>query len=44
MQLSDTKVVKNIDVPILLYWGNKDKEVPLNKAKKLNKYIKNSIF
>jgi len=36
------KDVKNINVPVLLLWGNKDKEVPINRAKKLNKKINNS--
>lgn len=34
------KDVKNINIPVLLIWGNKDKQVPLNKAKELNKKMK----
>ena len=33
---------KNIDVPTLIFWGEKDKETPMYMAKKLNKIIKNS--
>lgn len=36
------KTIKQIDVPTLLLWGDKDDKVPLNKAKKLNKLIQNS--
>ena len=34
--------VKSIKIPTLLIWGEKDKKVPLVKAKKLNKLIKES--
>ena len=36
------KIIKNIDIPILLLWGDKDDKVPLNKAKKINKLMENS--
>ncbi len=36
------KTVKQIDIPTLLIWGNKDNKVPLNKGIKLNKKLKNS--
>ena len=36
------KQVKNIDIPVYLIWGDNDKQVPLNKAKKLKKLIKHS--
>lgn len=36
------KVLKDIKIPVLLLWGNKDEEVPLNKAKKINMLIENS--
>lgn len=36
------KKVKEIDIPTLLIWGNKDNKVPLNKAKKLNRKLKDS--
>lgn len=36
------KQIKNIRIPILLYWGDKDKAVPISKAKKLNKLLENS--
>lgn len=38
------KEVSNILVPTLLMWGNKDSKVPVGKAKKLNKKIKNSYL
>lgn len=34
------KEIKNIKVPTLLLWGDKDEKVPLNKAKKIRKKIK----
>jgi pimeloyl-ACP methyl ester carboxylesterase len=34
--------IKEVDIPVLLLWGNKDSKVPINKAKKLHKVIKNS--
>lgn len=34
--------IKQIDIPVLLLWGNKDRKVPVNKGKRLNKEIKNS--
>lgn len=36
------KQLKNVDIPFLLLWGNKDKQVPLNRAKKLNEVLKHS--
>lgn len=38
------KQVKNIDIPFLLLWGNKDREVPIKRAKKLNKELNNSCL
>ncbi|MBQ7452806.1 MAG: alpha/beta hydrolase [Clostridia bacterium] len=37
-----TKCYKSINVPTLIYWGEKDKETPIYMAKKLNKIIANS--
>lgn len=34
------KDIFKIKIPVLLLWGNKDKQVPLNKAKKLHKKLK----
>lgn len=34
--------LKEIKIPVLLMWGNKDKEVPVERAKKINKLIENS--
>lgn len=34
--------IRNIDIPVLLIWGKNDNKVPLKKAKKLNKTLKNS--
>lgn len=31
--------ISNVNLPILFLWGNKDKKVPIKKAKKLNKKI-----
>lgn len=39
---SYNKQLKNINIPVLLIWGNKDKQVPFNKAKQLNNKMKNS--
>lgn len=36
------KMIKDIEIPVILIWGSKDKQVPLNRAKKLNKRLKNS--
>lgn len=36
------KSVKNIDIPVLMLWGDKDEKVNVNNAKKLNKLIENS--
>lgn len=36
------KMVKTIQIPFILLWGESDKAVPLNKAKKLNKLLMNS--
>lgn len=36
------KQIKDISIPTLLIWGEKDKKVPLNKGKKLEKKIVNS--
>ena len=36
------KQLKSISIPVLLIWGDKDKQVPFNKAKQLNNKIKNS--
>ena len=36
------KKIKEIEIPTLLIWGNDDKQVPINKAKKLHKLIKNN--
>lgn len=36
------KEISSISIPVLLIWGNKDKHVPVNKAKKLHKKIKDN--
>lgn len=36
------KVIKEIKIPTLLIWGDKDNKVPLDKAKKINKKLKDS--
>lgn len=36
------KKINNITIPTLLIWGDKDEQVPLNKAKKINKKMVNS--
>ena len=36
------KKVKDINIPVLLIWGDKDNQVKLDKGKKLNKIIKSS--
>ena len=33
------KEIKNIEIPILMVWGDRDEKVPLNKAKEMNKKI-----
>jgi len=36
------KLVRNIEIPVILIWGNDDEKVPLKKACELNKKLKNS--
>ncbi len=36
------KLVRNIEIPVILIWGNEDEKVPLKKACELNKKLKNS--
>lgn len=36
------KVIKNIEIPTILIWGNSDEKVPIKKAYKLDKKLKNS--
>ena len=33
------KEIKNIEIPILMVWGDRDEKVPLNKAKEMKKKI-----
>lgn len=36
------KEIKKINIPVMLLWGKNDRQVPVSKAKKLNKLIKES--
>ena len=36
------KLVRNIEIPVILIWGKDDEKVPLKKACELNKKLKNS--
>lgn len=35
-------IIHQIDIPVFIYWGEKDKDTPLWMARKLNKLIKDS--
>lgn len=39
-----SKQIKNIQVPTLLIWGEKDQETPIWMAKKMNRFIKDSTL
>ena len=38
------KDIKDIKIPVLIIWGNKDKKVSVKDAYKLNKIIENSVL